>query len=30
MGFAGLPDPGDRADVITFLNSMSDAPVAVP
>jgi len=30
MGFAGLSDPGDRADVITFLNSMSDAPVAVP
>lgn len=30
MGFAGLADPGDRADVIAYLNSMSDAPVAVP
>lgn len=30
MGFAGLPDPGDRADVITYLNSMSDAPVPRP
>jgi cytochrome c len=29
MGFAGLSDPGDRAAVIAYLNSMSDAPVAV-
>lgn len=29
MGFAGLPDPGDRAAVIAYLNSMSDAPLPV-
>lgn len=29
MGFAGLPDPADRAAVIAYLNSMSDAPLAV-
>ena len=27
MSFAGLPKPQDRADVIAFLNSHSDAPV---
>lgn len=30
MGFAGLADPGDRADVIAYLNSVSDAPVPLP
>lgn len=29
MGFAGLPDPADRAAVIAYLNSMSDTPLAV-
>lgn len=29
MGFAGLSDPADRAAVSAYLNSMSDAPVAV-
>ena len=27
MGFAGLPDAGDRAAVIAYLNTMSDAPL---
>jgi cytochrome c len=27
MGFAGLPKPEDRADVIAFLNKNSDSPV---
>src|SRR5579859_599806 len=27
MGFAGLPKPEDRADVIAFLNKQSDSPV---
>jgi cytochrome c len=27
MGFGGLPDPQDRADVLAFLNQESDAPV---
>ena len=30
MGFAGFKDPGDRADVILYLRSLSDAPVALP
>lgn len=28
MGFAGLSDPADRAAVIAYLNSMSDAPAS--
>ena len=27
MGFAGLPKPEDRADVVAFLNKNSDSPV---
>ena len=27
MGFGGLPDPQDRANVLAFLNQNSDAPV---
>jgi cytochrome c len=27
MGFAGLPKPEDRADVIAYLNKQSDSPV---
>ena len=27
MGFGGLPDPQDRADVLAFLNTQRDAPV---
>lgn len=30
MGFAGFKDPGDRADVILYLRSLSDSPVALP
>ena len=30
MGFAGLKDPGDRADVILYLHSLSDDPVPLP
>jgi cytochrome c len=30
MTFAGLSNPQDRADVIAFLNSHSDAPEALP
>lgn len=30
MGFAGLSDPGDRAAVIAYVNSMSDSPVPLP
>ncbi len=27
MGFGGLPDPQDRADVLAFLNTQRDSPV---
>jgi cytochrome c len=30
MGFAGLPKDSERADVIAYLNSMSDHPAPVP
>ncbi len=30
MGFAGVPRGSERADLITFLNSKSDSPVALP
>jgi cytochrome c len=30
MGFAGFKDAGDRADVIAYLRSLSDSPVALP
>jgi cytochrome c len=30
MGFAGLPRGSERADVITYLNSKSDSPQALP
>lgn len=30
MGFAGFKDGGDRADVILYLRSLADAPVALP
>ena len=30
MGFAGLKDAGARADVILYLRSLADAPVALP
>jgi cytochrome c len=30
MGFGGEPDAGKRADVIAYLRSLSDAPVALP
>ena len=30
MGFAGFKDPGDRADVILYLRSLSPQPVALP
>lgn len=30
MGFAGFKDPADRADVILYLHSLSDSPVALP
>jgi cytochrome c len=30
MTFAGLSNPQDRADVIAFLNSHSDAPKPLP
>ena len=30
MGFAGIKDPADRADVIAYLRSLSDSPVALP
>jgi cytochrome c len=30
MSFAGLSNPQDRADVIAFLNSHSDAPKPLP
>jgi cytochrome c len=30
MTFAGLGDPQDRADVIAFLNTHSDAPKPLP
>jgi len=30
MGFAGLPKESDRADVIAYLNSLSDHPEALP
>jgi cytochrome c len=29
MGFAGFKDPGDRADVILYLRSLSESPVAI-
>ena len=30
MGFAGLPDEEDRADLIAYLRTLSDAPVELP
>jgi cytochrome c len=30
MGFAGLPKPEDRANVIAFLHTLSDAPIPLP
>jgi cytochrome c len=30
MAFAGLPKPEDRANVIAYLRTLSDAPVALP
>lgn len=30
MGFAGIKDPADRADVIAYLRSLSDNPVPLP
>jgi cytochrome c len=30
MPFAGLPDASQRADVIAYLNSLSDAPAPLP
>jgi cytochrome c len=30
MGFAGLPSPQDRADVISYLRTLSDTPVPLP
>jgi cytochrome c len=30
MTFAGEPDPGKRADIIDYLDSLSDNPVALP
>jgi cytochrome c len=30
MGFAGLPKPADRADVIAYLRELSDMPIPLP
>ena len=30
MSFAGLPKPTDRANVIAYINSLSDSPVPLP
>ncbi|MBO0905753.1 c-type cytochrome [Jiella sonneratiae] len=30
MGFAGLPKPEDRADVIAYLHTLSDSPAPLP
>jgi cytochrome c len=30
MGFAGLPKPEDRANVIAYLNTLSDKPLPIP
>lgn len=30
MGFAGIKDPADRADVIAYLRSLSDSPAPLP
>ncbi|WP_184257140.1 c-type cytochrome [Rhodopseudomonas rhenobacensis] len=30
MGFAGIPKDSERADVIAYLRSLSDAPVPIP
>jgi cytochrome c len=30
MGYAGEPDAGKRADIIVYLRSLSDSPVALP
>lgn len=30
MGFAGIKDAGDRADVIAYLRSLSDSPAPLP
>jgi cytochrome c len=30
MGFAGLPKPEDRADVIAYLRTLADSPVPLP
>src|SRR5262249_53305873 len=30
MGFAGLPKPEDRADIIAYLRTLSDNPLPLP
>jgi cytochrome c len=30
MGFAGIPKDSERADVIAYLNSLSDSPKPLP
>jgi cytochrome c len=30
MGFAGIPKDSERADVIAYLNSLSDNPKPLP
>jgi cytochrome c len=30
MGFAGIPKDSERADVIAYLNSVSDKPEPLP
>ena len=30
MGFAGIPKDSDRADVIAYLNSLSEHPQPIP
>ena len=30
MGFAGIQKDGERADVIAYLNSLSDNPAPLP
>ena len=30
MGFAGIKDPADRADMIAYLRSLADSPAALP
>lgn len=30
MGFAGVRDPQDRADILVYMNSLSDSPIELP